>query len=359
LGSLEVEAAMTVLPSASREARQPGAAREVSAARALMERIALSDYLVLYLTAAYFLVMWPLVPEIATLDTFKNILLEMLPLIVAVVGQTFVLIVAAIDLSATAIIAMASVVGASVMTESGGYLAGSPLAVPAAVAAFIAVGAAIGLLNGFCVTRMKMPSFIVTLTMMMFFSGAAIWFTTFHTRSSSIAALPAAFIGIGQGGIGGIPYALIIAVVVAVGAHVLLSHTVYGRWFYAVGQNPRTALVSGVPVSRIIASAFIISGILAAIASVLYTARLETGTPVLGQRILLDIIGAAVIGGVSLFGGKGRVLGALFGVLFLTVVDVGLRLLGLSLFSVFAIKGGVILLAALLDSSRHRLLARG
>jgi ribose/xylose/arabinose/galactoside ABC-type transport system permease subunit len=348
---------MTVVPTAPPQPRKAGA--HGSRLRVLLVRIALSDYLVLYLTAIYFLAMWPLVPEIATLDTLENILLEMLPLTVAVVGQTFVLLVAAIDLSATAIIAMASVVGASVMTADGGYLGGSTLAVPAALVVFLAVGALIGLLNGVCVTWLKMPSFIVTLTVMMFFSGAAIWYTTFHTTSSSIAGLPPSFIDIGRGGIGGVPYAFMVALVVAAGAHILLSRTVYGRWFYAVGQNPRAALVSGVPVGRVVASAFVISGALAAIASILYTARLETGTPVLGSRILLDIIGAAVIGGVSLFGGKGRVLGALFGVLFLTVVDVGLRLLGLSLFSVFAIKGGVILFAALVDTSRHRVLNRG
>lgn len=350
---------MTVIPSASPEARDAGKRPQQSPFRAWLVRLALSDYLVLYLTVAYFLVMWPIVPEIASVETLKNIVLEMLPLTIAVVGQTFVLLVAAIDLSATAIIAMASVVGASVMTESGGYLGGTVWAVPGAILAFTAVGAAIGLLNGLCVTRLKMPPFIVTLTVMMFFSGLAIWYTTFHTRSSSIAGLPDVFIQIGQGTVFGVPYALIIAALVALAAHVLLSHTVYGQWFYAVGQNPRTALVSGVPVGRVVAGAFVLSGILAALSSILYTARLETGTPVLGNRILLDIIGAAVIGGVSLFGGKGRVIGALFGVLFLTVVDVGLRLLGLSLFSVFAIKGLVILFAALVDSSRHRILTRG
>ena len=95
----------------------------------------------------------------------------------------------------------------------------------------------------------------------------------------------------------------------------------------------------------------------AGIAAILYTARLETGTPVLGQRILLDVVGAAVIGGVSLFGGKGKVIWVVFGALFLTVVDKGLSLLGLSLASVFAIKGGVILVAAIVDAQRQRFVA--
>jgi ribose/xylose/arabinose/galactoside ABC-type transport system permease subunit len=137
-----------------------------------------------------------------------------------------------------------------------------------------------------------------------------------------------------------------------------LSRTVYGSWVYAVGLNPRAAAVSGVPVRRVVFWAFVISGVCAAISSVLYTGRLETGTPVLGQRILLDVIGAAVIGGVSLFGGKGKILWTVFGVLFLSVIDKSLQLLGLPIASVFAIKGSIIMLAAIIDATRHRLLAR-
>ena len=101
------------------------------------------------------------------------------------------------------------------------------------------------------------------------------------------------------------------------------------------------------------------SVLFSAIAAIIYTARLEAGTPILGQRILLDVIGAAVIGGVSLFGGTGKVIGVFFGVLFLSVVDNGLQLLGLSLSSVYAIKGGVILFAAVTDALRHRMIVRG
>jgi ribose/xylose/arabinose/galactoside ABC-type transport system permease subunit len=149
-----------------------------------------------------------------------------------------------------------------------------------------------------------------------------------------------------------------VAAVVAITAHIVLSRTVFGRWLYAIGLNARAAEVSGVPVRRAVLWAFVISGALAGVSSILYTGRLETGTPVLGQRILLDIVGSAVIGGVSLFGGKGRITWTLYGVLFLTVVDKGLQLLGLPIASVFAIKGGVILLAAVIDALRHRLLLR-
>ena len=326
--------------------------------QAAWKRLLLSEYLVLLLTAVYFLAMWPIVPEIATVDTLLDILSSMVPLLVVAIGQTFVLIVAGIDLAAPSIIAMASVVGASVMTGDQGYAAGTGLEIPAGILAFLAIGGAIGIFNGLCTTRFNMPSFIVTLTTMMFFSGAAIWYTAAHTDASSIGNLPRGFVLIGQGQIGGAPFSLAVVLVVAVVAHFVLSRTVYGRWLYAVGLNPRAAAVSGVPVRQVVLWAFIISGLCAAISSILFTGRLETGTPVLGQRILLDIIGAAVIGGVSLFGGKGKILWTVFGVLFLTVIDKGLQLLGLSLASVFAIKGGVILVAAVIDALRHRLLVR-
>ncbi|WP_051511741.1 ABC transporter permease [Skermanella stibiiresistens] len=329
-----------------------------SGPRRLLRHLLFSEYLVLYLSLAYFLAVLPFVPQMASAEVMRNILSDMLPLLVVAIGQTFVLIVAGIDLSVTSIIAMASVVGASVMTGDGGYLADSALAVPGAMIAMVLVGLAIGAFNGFCVNRLGMPPFIVTLTTMMFFSGAAIWFTTFHTETSSIANLPHGFVVLGQGNLGGVPHALWVVAAVGIAAHLVLARSVLGRRLYACGQNRRAAAVSGVPVGRVIAAAFLISGACAAVASILYTGRLQTGTPILGQTILLDIIGAVVIGGTSLFGGKGKVLWTVFGVLFLVLIDTSLKMLGLSLFSVFAIKGCVILLAAVIDAVRTRYAAR-
>lgn len=329
--------------------------------RPLWLRLVMSEYLVLLLTGLYVLIMIPIVPQIATLDTGRDVLAAMMPLLVVAIGQTFVLIVAGIDLSAPSILAMASVVGAAVMTLDGGPLenAAPLLSVPLGIIAFLAVGGSIGAFNGACTTRFNMPPFIVTLTTMMFFSGLAIWFTFMMTDDgSSIGSLPWSFVYLGQGRVLGLPVSVLIALVVGVLAHVTLSRTLYGRWLYAIGINPRAAQVSGVPVQRVVFTAYVISGLCAAIAAILYTGRLETGTPVLGQRILLDIVGAAVIGGVSLFGGKGKVMWTVYGALFLTVVDKGLQLLGLSLSSVFAIKGGVILAAAVIDALRQRVAAR-
>ncbi len=274
--------------------------RTATRTRGLAERLLMSEYLVLALTAAYFLAMWPIVPSIATRETLLDVLAAMMPLLVVAIGQTFVLIVAGIDLSAPSIMAAASVVGASMMTGEGGFVATSSLAIPIGIAAFVAVGLLIGLFNGVCTTRLGMPPFIVTLTTMMFFSGFALFYTAALTDDgSSFGDLPSQFVAIGQGTVAGVPYSLGVAAVVMGVAHLVLSRTVFGRWLYAIGRNPRAAAISGVPVRRAVMGAFIISGLCAAIASVLYTGRLETGTPVLGQRILLDIVGSAVNGGVS------------------------------------------------------------
>jgi ribose/xylose/arabinose/galactoside ABC-type transport system permease subunit len=135
---------------------------------------------------------------------------------------------------------------------------------------------------------------------------------------------------------------------------VILNRSLCGRWLYAVGHNARAALISGVPVNGVVLSAYTASGLLAAAASILYTGQAESGSPVLGQRLLLDVVGATVIGGTSLFGGKGRILWTLFGVLFIKLLDNSLNLLDLSYFSIMMVKGAVILLAALLDALRNR-----
>lgn len=319
-------------------------------------KLLLSEYFVLVLCALYVAGIYPFVPEILTFGVWSNILSDMMPLLVVAIGQTFVLIIAGIDLSVTAIISMAAVVGASVMTGTNGYLSGSALAVPVAILAMLVVGLGIGLVNGLSVVRLNMPSFIVTLATRMFFAGAAIWFVTFHSTSSSIANLPSSFTGFATGSLVGIPYTVIVVGLIGIAAHILLSRTEYGRWIYAVGANPRAARVSGIPVERTILMAFLISGACASVAAMMYASRMQTGSPIAGENILLDVIGAVVIGGTSLFGGKGKIIWTVFGVLFLVILDTSMKLLGASLFAIYIIKGSVILLAAMMDTLRNRIM---
>jgi len=303
------------------------------------------------LSLAYLVVTSPFVPGFASPRNLGNVFSNYFPLLAVSLGQTLVLLTGGIDLSVTAVIALASVAGAHVMTSDGGVLPGNAAA---GVAAMLAVGLAVGLVNGLAVARLRMPPFLATLAVMTFASGFAIW----ATGSRGISGLPAGFRGLGARLAGSLPLSLVLVVPLAVAAHLVLRRTVAGRWLYAVGGNAATARVSGVPVERVLVLAYAACGLCAAVASVLFTARVETGSPVLGQRIFLDVIGGAVIGGTSLFGGRGSVLGTAFGVLFISLVDNSLYLLGLTSFTILMVKGAVILAAAVLDALRERVFGR-
>jgi ribose/xylose/arabinose/galactoside ABC-type transport system permease subunit len=332
--------------------------------------VVLSDHFVLVLTVLYFLLTWAVYPHMADRRNLANLFSNVWPLLALVIGQMFVLIVGGIDLSQTSIMAVTSVLGAMVMatrfdpakfqhnplwgvvlSEQGGWLAHSEGAVPIAILFMLAVGVGIGLLNGIAVAKLKMPPFMVTLVAMSFFSGLAIYLT----RSENIMHLPDSFIAVGKGAVGPVPSALLIVVSLTVIAFVILNRSALGRWFYAVGQSIRTARVSGIPTARVIVLAYIFSGFCAAVGSILYSARLEAGRPTLGRNLLLDVIGSAVIGGISLFGGKGKVLWAVYGVLFFVVLDNSLNKMPLEFYSIDIIKGSVILIAALLDALRTRI----
>ncbi len=358
-----------------------------------LRRLLLSEYFVLYLSLTYFIIISAFFPTLADPKNISNQLSNVWPLLTVAIGQTMVLIIAGIDLSQGSIMAITSVAGAIVMTnaldpvkysnsplwgtllrENGGLLSGNPLAVSTAVVVMLCVGALIGLFNGTAITRFNMPPFMVTLVSMIVFSAFAIYLT----QSRNIANLPPEFLKLGQGDIASIylgeklestikrrdvlsflTYPMIIALFVAVTGQFLLRRTVFGRQVYAVGTNRKAAEISGVPTKRVITLVYMFSGVCAAVASIIYSARLEAGRPTLGEgNLLLDIIGASVIGGTSLFGGKGKMTWTFFGVVFFVLLLNSLNAMRLSAFHIDAVKGAVILIAALLDVTRTRLLAR-
>ncbi len=276
-------------------------------------------------------------PGVFNPRNLANLFSNLLPLIILTAGQTIVLIGGGIDLSVTAIMAVASVSGAAVMAGGHGWFPG--------VLIMLSAGAALGACNGVAVTRLGIPPFMASLAGMMFFFGAAVW----ATHSRNIDGLPASFTRLG-----GVACAFGIAAFVVGAAGLLLRRSVWGRWLYAVGMNPRTSLVSGVPVQAVILSSYVLSGFFAAAAAILYTARLETGSPVLGQRMFLDVIAAAVIGGASLSGGRGGIPGVLAGAAFVAALDNALNLMGLSFSAILMAKGVVIVGATALDMLRTR-----
>jgi len=331
----------------------------VRGSRALPRRLLASDHGILLLAAVYFLALWSITPGLGSPENLRNIFTSMLPLLVLAVGQTFVLVTGGIDLSVTAAIPLASVVGGSIMAGDVGLLGGSALAAPAALGAMLAVGAGTGLVNGGIIAFTRMPAFIVTLTTQMFLGGLAVWYANWYAGRVDFHDLPAVFKGIAQGLIlDVVPASLLAAALLAIAAHLTLERTVLGRWLRAVGGNAKAAAICGVPVRTTVIAAYVASGLCAAVASILYTGRLETASASHGQRVLLDVIAAAVIGGTSLFGGRGSVRGTLFGVLFITILDNTLSYRGLSNFSVLMVKGAVILAASVLDAARVRLAER-
>jgi ribose/xylose/arabinose/galactoside ABC-type transport system permease subunit len=211
----------------------------------------------------------------------------------------------------------------------------------------------------------------VTLVTLMFFSSAALWIT----QSQNVVNLPDEFIRLGQGDLVSfyfgekatpeikrrevlsfVTYPMVISLALAMAAHLLLSRTVFGRHVYAIGHNARAAAVSGVPVRRVIILVFIIAGCCAAVAAVIYSGRLEGGRPTIGGgSALLDIIGATVIGGTSLAGGKGKITWTFVGVIFFVLLSNTLNYMRLSAFHIDVVKGAIILAAALLDVLRARL----
>jgi ribose/xylose/arabinose/galactoside ABC-type transport system permease subunit len=332
-----------------------------------------SEYFVLILTVIYFFTVWAFVPWLGNRSNLSNILARVWPLLAAAVGQTYVLIVAGIDLSQVAVMAVTSVVGTSLITQSvnpllfegnpiwnvlvtdqGGILASNPVGVPIAILVVLLIGITIGLINGTAIAVFRMPAFVVTLVSMMFFGAFAI----FLTYSENIMNLPTGYTGIAVERFGPVSFSLLISVALALLAYMILGRSVIGRWMYAVGLNPRAARVSGVPTRSVLIFVYAFSGFCAAVAGILMTARLQVGRPVAGGLdMMLQIIGANVIGGMSLMGGKGKIHWTVFGVLFFVVLQNSVDQMNLDTFVVRIVLGFAILMAALLDVARTRISA--
>lgn len=358
----------------------------------LLRKLLLSEYFVLYLTIAYFAAAAFFFPALVEPRNISNQLSNVWPLLAVAIGQTFVIIIAGIDLSLGATMGFASVAGAVVMTsaadklllggsplwgwlltEQGGVLANHPSAVAAGVAVILVTGMLVGLINGVFIARFKLPSFMMTLVTLMLFSSVAVWVT----QSQNIVNLPDGFNELGSGDLVSVyfgekatpeirrrdilpfvTYPMLISIGLAVAAHLLLSRTVFGRQVYAIGNNPKAAEISGIPVRRTVVLVFVIAGFCAAVAAILYSARLEGGRPTIGGgSALLDIIGATVIGGTSLAGGKGKITWTFVGVLFFVLLSNTLNYMRLSAFHIDMVKGAIILAAALLDVLRARFVA--
>lgn len=273
-----------------------------------------------------------------------NILVQTSSLGVMAIGMCVVMIGGGIDLSIPANMAFSAVIGALAMRWG----------VPAGIVVMLLTGAGIGLFNGVAVAIFGMTPFVVTLATMTVVGGATVWIT----NSQSISDFPEIFFDIMLARPGGIPVSVIILAVVALIASSVMSSTVFGRWLYAVGLNPRAARVARVPLERVLLSTYGISGLLAGLAAVMLTARLGSASANLGNDgVVLDIVSACVVGGISIYGGSGRPIGAVLGALFIILIGNSLNQLGVSYFMNLVVKGVAIVAFICLDrvtSSRAR-----
>ena len=252
-------------------------------------------------------------------------------------GMTVVIIGRGIDLSVGSLLALTGVVGAALAV--GGLPAGI------AIAAALGLGLAMGLFNGAFVAYAGIAPFIVTLAGLTIFRGMALAFTD----GRPISGLPPAFMTIGYGSFLGLPVPVWIMVGFLLVTHLILRYTALGRAIYAIGGNEEAARLSGIPVRRVLLFTFAYSGLAAALASVVLNGRLNSAQPSAGVMFELDAIAAVVVGGTSLFGGKGGVFGTLVGALIIGVINNGMNLLNVPSFYQQIVKGGVILGALLIE----------
>ncbi len=277
----------------------------------------------------------------ATVANFRNIAIQASPLIVAAVGMTYVIMTAGIDLSVGSMLFLAAAI------ESSQTLVNRPTAL--VFAAICVTGVLMGLLNGLAVAFTRVPSLIVTLATMQVFRGAG-----GHITGQQNIDLPAKLRGVGTGSLLGVPTPIVLAVVVALGGGLVFGRTTFGRYVQAVGSNPTAAKDAGLPVRRVLIGAYALAGLLAAIASLTETARLGAVQPSIGQGYELTVITAVVLGGTSLFGGRGSIGGTVLGALILTTVQTGLVFSGASPYVFDIVRGGVLLAAVLAAAARWR-----
>ena len=260
-------------------------------------------------------------------------------------GMTFVILTGGIDLSVGAILALTGMVLGLMIASGTPDLIAIPLV--------LVLGALLGWFNGVLISKVKLQAFIVTLATMTMFSGITMIISD-GIPAMGITENSPLLNFFSQGDILGIPFPMIVLLVVFALLLILLQKTVFGRGVYAIGGNEEVARLSSLPTDRIKTSVYIISGAMSALAGVILTSRLSSSQPTAGAGFELDAIAAVVIGGTSLAGGRGRLFGTLIGVLIIGVLNNGLNIIGVSAFYQQFIKGLVILLAVILDRKSSR-----
>ena len=272
-----------------------------------------------------------------TVNNLLNVLRQASLLFLMVSGLTLVILTAGIDLSVGANVGMSACLAGTVLLATGsttlGFLTG------------ICCGALIGLANGLLVTLLRLPSFIATYGMLWILHGITYYFMA----GATINGFSKSFRMIGSGYWFGIPVPIYMMLFFLISGSIFLRYTIFGQQIYALGANPVTARLSGVPVTRRLLLVYILSGITAGLASLVFLARLNSAEGDIGEALTLPAIAAVLIGGTSLFGGVGTMLGTLIGALILTLVLNGMNILSIDGNLQALVTGVIIIVSVLLD----------
>ncbi len=276
-------------------------------------------------------------PHFLSLANFRAISIGLVPIAICAIGMTVLLASGGFDLSVGSVLALASTVVALLL------IAGAPIHV--AVAGALLAGVAVGLANGLVVTKIGVNPLVATLGTMLIARGIALVIT----EGFSLSDLPPAFGWAGRADIAGIPFLLCVTLVLVVAFDLAMRHGSFFRKIYYIGANEKAARLSGLAVDRIKIVAYVLSGTLAALAGVLLASRLMSGTPTAGNALELQVLAAAVIGGASLKGGEGTILGGFLGVIFVALINNAMTMLAVSIYWQMIVTGAVLIAAVGLD----------
>ena len=287
-------------------------------------------------------------PDFLKARNLFNIADQITVIAVIAIGMTIVIITGGIDLSVGSLIAMSAVVSCLLIQQfGGGKEAGVGFMILAALAG-VAITGAFGVANGLLITGLRMPPFIVTLSTMLAVSGAAYMLT----KGESAYKIPASFTWLGRGTVRGVPNSVVMLAGLYAAAQFVMTRTVWGRRLYAVGGNREAARLSGIRTERVLLAAYTCSAFLAGLGGVIMASQLQSGSPMFGQMYELYVIAAVVVGGTSLSGGRGSMLGTLTGVFIIAVINNGMNLLRVESYLQKVVMGLVILVAVAIDQRR-------
>ncbi len=285
-------------------------------------------------------------PNFLKQENLLNVANQIVVIAIIAIGMTMVIITAGIDLSVGSLIALSAVICAWLIREIGGGPEASPLAMTACCCAAIAACGLLGAFSGLMITQFAIPPFIVTLGMMLVGSGLAF----IIADGQSIYQIPDSFIWLGRGAdFLGLPNAVFLMILLYAIAHVAMTKMRIGRYIYATGGNAVAAKLSGVPIKRVLITVYTTCGCLAGLGGVITASQLKSGSPTYGLMYELYVIAAVVVGGTSLAGGEGKILGTLIGAFIIAVIQNGMNLTGVESYTQKVVLGLVILGAVLLD----------